>query len=99
METLGIEITLSKINYIWSQCIYRAPNNDMTDFNEKCMDNLNMISTKSSFVCGDFNIDLLKSDQHNPTTIFIDQLFGAGYYPLITKTNSYYNINKLYFNR
>ena len=49
------------------------------------MDNLNKINKKNSFICGDFNIDLLKNDSHIQTKTFVDQLFGAGYYPLITK--------------
>ena len=50
MEYLGIEVTLSTIKSIWIQCIYRAPNNEMTDFNEKFMDNFNKIS-KKIFIC------------------------------------------------
>ena len=89
--------------YVISPHIYGAPTNDMTDFNDKFIDNLNKISNKSSFVCGDFNIDLLKSDKHNPTKVFIDQLFGAGYYPLITKPTrititSYTLIDNIYTN-
>ena len=38
-----------------------------------------------SLICGDFNIDLLKCESHNTTQNFVDIIFGAGFYLLITK--------------
>lgn len=38
-----------------------------------------------TFVCGDFNIDLLKSNDHKKTAEFIDTMFSFGFYPLILK--------------
>ena len=39
----------------------------------------------SLFVCGDFNIDLLKNGEHVGTTKFIDAMYSIGLYPLIDK--------------
>ena len=36
-------------------------------------------------MCGDFNIDLLKSESCKPTQEFTDMMFAFGFYPLITK--------------
>lgn len=36
-------------------------------------------------VCGDFNIDLLKSDEHKKTAIFVNNMFSLSLYPLIIK--------------
>ena len=38
-----------------------------------------------TFVCGDLNIDLLKSNDHKKTAEFIDTMFSFGFYPLIIK--------------
>ena len=51
---------------------------------KKFMDNFNKISKESSFVCGHFNIDILKSDKHNPTKVFFDQLFGNHVYSSVS---------------
>ena len=39
----------------------------------------------SLFVCGDFNIDLLKNGEHVGTTKFVDAMYSIGLYPLIDK--------------
>ena len=85
MESIAIEIILSKRKTICVQCIYRAPNSNLKEFNDKFVENLNIINKKSCFICGDFNIDLLKHEDHIKTKEFVDQLFSNGYYPLITK--------------
>ena len=43
------------------------------------------IYNSSLFVCGDFNIDLLKKCEHVGTTTFIDAKYSIGLYPLIDK--------------
>ena len=37
------------------------------------------------YICGDFNIDLMKQDTHSHTTQYLDTMFSMGLYPLITK--------------
>ena len=54
------------------------------------IDTLNTILSDSRynsslFVCGDFNIDLLKNGEHVGTTKFIDAMYSIGLYPLIDK--------------
>ena len=39
----------------------------------------------SLFVCGDFNIDLLKNYEHVGSTKFIDAMYSIGLYPLVDK--------------
>ena len=66
-------------------CIYRAPNTDLTLLNE----HINLIfsnnGTKTVYLCGDFNVDLLHYDKHADTNHFVDQLFSFGLHPLITR--------------
>ena len=40
---------------------------------------------KILYVCGDFNINLLKEDMHVQTRQFLDTMFSMGLFPLITK--------------
>ena len=54
------------------------------------IDTLNIILSDSRynsslFVCGDFNIDLLKNGEHVGTTKFIDAMYSIDLYPLIDK--------------
>ena len=37
------------------------------------------------YICGDFNIDLLKYKIHQNTSRFVDMIFSLGLFPLITK--------------
>ena len=40
---------------------------------------------KIGYLLGDFNLDLLKSDIHNPTLDFLNSLFSHSFWPLITR--------------
>lgn len=37
------------------------------------------------FLCGDFNIDLLKSNEHAKTAEFVNTMFSLSFHPVITK--------------
>ncbi len=37
------------------------------------------------FICGDFNIDLMKYETHNGTKRFLDCMYGLGLHPLIDR--------------
>ena len=53
-------------------CIYRTPGSPLDTFCENLELNLSDVkSIKTIFVCGDFNIDLLKHDTHNNTKPFL----------------------------
>jgi len=43
------------------------------------------MQNKIVYLCGDYNIDLLKCDMHDDSNDFIDMLYSKGLYPLITK--------------
>ena len=67
-------------------CIYRTPGSHIDMF----IDTLNTIFSDSKynsslFVCGYFNIDLLKIGEHVGTTKFSDAMCSIGLYPLIDK--------------
>ena len=57
---------------------------DLTDFNSNYLNNLfEKVSKeqKSGFLLGDFNINLLNYNVHNPTNEFLDSLASNSFYP------------------
>ena len=40
---------------------------------------------KNVYICGDFNIDLLKIEVNNETKVFIDTMYSMGLFPLIIR--------------
>lgn len=83
MESLFIEIALHKTKTVRVGCVYRAPNTDISEFNNELQTILEENNNKSMFICGDFNIDLLKYECHQNSQDFVNQLFSFGFYPLI----------------
>ena len=64
--------------------IYRLPNelvSDITTFNEEFAETLDILHTKRTptYLCGDFNIDLLKIHQKPNCCTFYDNLISSGY--------------------
>ena len=66
--------------------IYRHPSMDLTDFNSnylnKLLENISK-EQKSIFLLGDFNVNLLNYNEHNPTNEFLDSLASNSFIPLI----------------
>ena len=85
MECLTIAIKVERAKNILISCIYRTPGSCIDYFNTKTLEILEKHKDKVTFVCGDFNIDLLKSSEHKKTAEFIDTMFSLGFYPLILK--------------
>ena len=67
-ESVTIEFDIQKHKNIIVSCIYRTPGSDIDRFCEY-MDQLLTYAnpSKTKFVCGDFNIDLLKQETHPGT--------------------------------
>ena len=85
MESTFIEImNLKKSNIIGT--IYKHPSVDLTDFNSNYVNSLlEKISKeqKSVFLLGDFNINLMNYNVHNPTNEFLDSLSSNSFLPYI----------------
>ena len=59
---------------------------DLTDFNSNYLNNLHEIVSKEQktvFLLGDFNIDLLNYNVHNPTNECLDSLASNSFLPYI----------------
>lgn len=85
MECLSIEIKCKKSKNIVISCIYRSPGSCIDNFNEKICSLFRCNRNKMTLVCGDFNIDLLKSNEHEKTTEFINIMYSLSFYPLILR--------------
>ena len=75
MESTFNEIANPRKSNIKVRVIYRHPSMDLADFNCNYLNNLlENISKKqkSIFLLGDFNVNLLNYNEHNPTTEFLD---------------------------
>ena len=87
LECITVELSISNRKNIIVSCIYRAPGTSVDIFT----DQLEMLITtvkntsKTIFLCGDFNIDLLKYNNNKGTQHFVDMLFSLGIYPLFDK--------------
>ena len=59
---------------------------DITTFNEEFAETLDILHTKRTptYLCGDFNIDLLKIHQKPNYCTFYDNLISSGYLPRIS---------------
>ena len=85
MESISIEIINGSKSKVLISSIYRASNTNVNLFNEQIERHLSQIGKKNGIICGDFNIDLLKTDLHPDTNIFMELLYSHGMFPLINK--------------
>jgi len=67
--------------------VYRPPNSDIQVFNEYLSDLIlkTKIENKTAYFIGDFNINLLDIDNHVLSSEFIETMYSAALFPLITK--------------
>lgn len=70
---------------IFISCAYCAPGSDLNIFSEQLFDIVKFAKGRKLFICGDWNIDLLKHEVNSDTNCFIDNCFSSGIYPLIIK--------------
>ena len=85
-ECVTVELDLKKHKNITVSCVYRTPGSDVDLFCESLEQIFSdVMPRKSMFICGDFNIDLMKHETHNGTKRFLDCMYGLGLYPLIDR--------------
>ena len=101
IETLFIEVELCNKKKVIISSVYRPngvhPNltstQQLDQFTELFTNILAEISStnKTAYIMGDMNIDLLKCDVHNKTSLFIESCFSNGFLQLVTKPTRCYN--------
>ena len=80
-----MKLRLKELKNILISCIYRTPGSCIDQFNEKISELYEKYNDKTILVCGDFNIDLLKSNDHMKTEEFVGTMFSLILHPLIVK--------------
>ena len=111
LESVFIEIINHKKSNILVGCIYRHPLMDLNEFNDYYLNELlHKLSSesKSVILLGDFNVDLMKCDNHHSANEFLDSLSSHLFLPHITQPtrirdsiktlidNIFSNINRKY---
>ena len=84
-EVLWVEIKNKKGKNFLIGCAYRHPNTDSLNFIEYIETTLAKIHKNKYeiFLMGDFNIDLLQYDSHNPANDFIKSLISHSFLPYV----------------
>ena len=90
LESLFIEIDkkhFKKKKDIVVGVFYRPPDTNIRVFNNYLLECLDAIKgeKKTAYLLGDFNVNILNSDNHLPTREFVDSLFSHSFIPKITK--------------
>ena len=68
-----------------NRSVYRPPNSDTEQFTETLNDILSQISNLPCYIMGDYKLDLLKNECHNPTEHFFNTMYPNFLIPLIYK--------------
>ena len=86
-ESVFAELTQTNSKNIIVGCLYKPPDIDVNTFNDHIQVIVNKLSfeNKLCYLMGDFNINLLNTDSHNPTNEFTNLLFENSLYPVISK--------------
>ena len=90
IESIFIEVDGSYVNSSKSQiigCIYRPPNRDINVFRGHMKDIRHKLRhyKKRCHLLGDYNINLLRAEQHPETSDFLDDMYSDLFMPAITK--------------
>ena len=83
-QSISVNIEISHNKCINIISIYRTLDTCMDTFTDS-IDNLLKNNKQKIYLCGDFNIDLIKAHNHHTTRHFINTIFGMGFHPLINK--------------
>ena len=88
LESIFTGIISHKKSNILVGCIYRHPLMDLNEFNDYYLNELLYklsSKNKSVILLGDFNVDLMKYDNHHSTNEFLDSLSSHFFLPHITQ--------------
>ena len=86
LECVSVEFGINRNKTKLVSCVYRCPGSNAICFSDTIECLFNHVRNKDTlFLCGDFNIDLLKRDSYSGTKHFIDMMHSLGLYPLIKR--------------
>ena len=89
-ESVFIEIPNNMFNTgnnIIVDVIYRPPGTDMDMFNNELSNLLESIKSENKlcYLLGDYNINILNYESHEPTAYFVNSMYSFGFVPLINR--------------
>ena len=103
MEAIFVEIPKDEIGT--NKCIivgtiYRPPNQDVSIFTDSLTEILHNIRKEGKllYIMGDFNINLLDTDNHITSSEFLDNMYSLSFFPSYYKAYQN-NTEHLYLNR
>ena len=78
LECVTVELCFSENKSYLITCVYRKCGSDIALFNNQSVDIIckGKNRKKKHYICGDFNIDLLKYDVNVHTTTFVDTMYS-----------------------
>ena len=85
IECLIIEVKLNGKSNMLIGVVYRPPNGELKTFNDEISKLLKLIDCKNykvSCLAGDFNIDLLKCQNHDQYRVFLDNMLIGSFFRL-----------------
>ena len=86
LECITIELMICGHKNVIVSCLHRTPGSNTNDFSEIQYGLFSELSvSKTIFICGDFNLDILKHNSNHATKYFLDTMYSLGLYPLIDR--------------
>ena len=84
-EAVWIEIVNSKAKNILCCFAYRHPSSDISKFNDYIQMTFSSLAKENKLIAimGDFNIDLLKYENHTPSNDFVNMMFSYHFQPSV----------------
>ena len=64
--------------------VYRPPGGNIKGFSDEMARVLGKLRGVEGYIMGDFNVDLIKTGTHGPTSDFLEGFTSVGFYPLIS---------------
>ena len=84
IESLFVKISNNGMVFVIGH-VYRPPNSNLVQFTETLNDILTQVSHMPCYIMGDYNIDLLKHELHQPTEKFLETMYSNSLLPMILK--------------
>ena len=84
IECIFIKITTRGHTYFIGLA-YRPPNSNITEFSNTIHSILDKVASKHCYIMGDYNLDLLKHEIHQPIANFLDIMYANYFIPLINR--------------
>nr|XP_049610262.1 uncharacterized protein LOC125988690 [Syngnathus scovelli] len=85
LECLTIQICVEKKKYIIISCVYRAPGSSIETFTEWIESVMIQKGNKNSFICRDYNIDLLNPNKQQNIDDVLNLMHSLSLFPTITR--------------